>query len=382
VIDAPTVLSALVDRGVAEVTGVPCSYLTPLINRAASDPTVRYLPVTQEGEAVAIAAGCWLAGVTACVIGQNSGLGNQVNPLTSLTYPSRIPVPLIITWRGEPGRPDEPQHELLGAVTQPLLELMRIGWNLLPDDPADLAAVLDRGWTAMAAERLPYAFILRQGVMAAERLAEPAPRRPVVPDIVRHEAGGAPVTRVAALEYLLGVLPDTAAIISTTGKTSRELFTLADRPQHFYLVGAMGSASAVGLGAARHTERPVVVIDGDGAALMRLGMMATVGAHPATNLIHILLDNQVHDSTGGQHTLAAQVDFPALAAACGYAQVHDCGGSLVGLGDAVKAAQRDGGPCLVYLRIRPGSLAGLGRPDQHPADVARRFRDFLTGSRP
>lgn len=378
-IGASTLLAELSRRGVAEVTGVPCSYLTPLINRAASDPAVRYQPATHEGEAVALAAGSWLAGVTACVIGQNSGLGNMVNPLTSLNYPGRIPIPLIVTWRGEPGRPDEPQHELLGEITPTLLKLMQIGQAVLPAEAAELDGVLNEGWVAMERDQLPYAFILCEGVVAAESLAEPQPAVPTIPDIVRCGRPEAPPARIAALESLLGALPDTAAVVSTTGKTSRELFTLADRPQHFYLVGAMGSASAVGLGVALHTDRSVVVVDGDGAALMRLGTLATVGAYPAPNLLHVVLDNGVHDSTGGQRTLAAQVDFPALAAACGYEQVHDCGG-LASFGDALKVAQSGPGPAFVYLRISPGSLTGLGRPDVHPAEVARRFRAFVTGT--
>ncbi|MGC5011109.1 phosphonopyruvate decarboxylase [Streptosporangium sp. DT93] len=378
-IDARTLLGELTARGVSDVTGVPCSYLTPLINRVASDPAVGYLPATHEGEAVAVATGCWLAGVTAAVIAQNSGLGNMVNPLTSLNRPCAVPIPLVVTWRGEPGRPDEPQHGLMGAITPALLELLGIGHSVVPADPAGLTACLDAGWTAMRRERSPYAFVLREGVVAPEALDERIPPAPRVPGIVRHGRNGPVPGRAAALEHLLGVLPDTAAVVSTTGKTSRELHTLADRPQHFYMVGAMGSAAAVGLGVARHADRPVVVVDGDGAALMRLGTLATVAAHPTPNLTHVLLDNGVHDSTGGQRSLASQVDFPAMAAACGYAQVHDCD-DLVGFVDALKAAQADGGPAFVYLRIRPGSMSGLGRPDVHPSDVARRFRDFVTGA--
>ncbi|MEV0386705.1 thiamine pyrophosphate-dependent enzyme, partial [Nonomuraea sp. NPDC050643] len=193
--------------------------------------------------------------------------------------------------------------------------------------------------------------------------------------------GGAPPARADALERLLDALPGTAAVVSTTGKSSRELYTIADRPQHFYMVGAMGSAAAVGLGVARHTFRPVVVVDGDGAALMRLGTMAAVGAHASPNLTHVLLDNGVHDSTGGQRSLASQVDFPAVAAACGYARVHRCD-DLAGFEDALKAALAEPGPAFVHLRVRPGSMARLGRPRVHPSEVARRFRDFVTGTRP
>lgn len=377
-IDADDLLGGLIARGVVDVVGVPCSYLTPIINRVASGSAAGYLPVTHEGEAVAIAAGCWLAGATACVMGQNSGLGNMVNPLTSLNYPGRIPVPLIISWRGEPGRPDEPQHELMGAIMPGLLDLMRVGHAVIPAEPAEVDACLAVGWAEMHREQQSFAFILRDGVMAAQQLEEPSLAAPVTPVVSRSPRIRAAPTRSATLESLIGSLDDSAAVVSTTGKTSRELYTIADRPQHFYLVGAMGSASAVGLGVARHARRSVVVIDGDGAALMRLGTLATVGAHGAPNLIHVLLDNGVHDSTGGQQSLAAQVDFPAVARACGYARVYDCA-DLAEFTEAIKIAQVEAGPTFVYLAIRPGSIAELGRPAVSPAEVARRFRDFVTG---
>ncbi|MFI9504675.1 phosphonopyruvate decarboxylase [Nocardia sp. NPDC052566] len=378
VIGAGELVGGLVARGVVDVIGVPCSYLTPLINRVASGSAARYLPVTHEGEAVAIAAGCWLAGATACVIGQNSGLGNMVNPLTSLTDPSRIPVPLIVSRRGEPGFPDEPQHELMGAITPELLALMRVGHAVIPADAAGLDACLDRGWAEMDREQRPFAFVLRHGVLAAEGLDEPPFAGSPMSTVTDARKDRDAPTRMAALECLVGSLDDAAAVVSTTGKTSRELYTIADRPQHFYLVGAMGSASAVGLGVARHTHRPVVVIDGDGAALMRLGTLATVGAHAGPNLVHVLLDNRVHDSTGGQQSLAAQVDFPALAHACGYARVHDCA-DLDEFAEALQLAQAGYGPTFIYLMIRPGSIPELGRPTVRPPEVARRFKAFVTG---
>ena len=371
-------LAELAARGVREVTGVPCSHLTPLINRVASDPAVGYLRATHEGEALALAAGAWLAGTTCCVIAQNSGLGNMVNPLVSLIHPARIPVPLVVTWRGEPGRPDEPQHELQGAITGDLLDLVELTHSVVPAARDGLAPCLDAGWRAMSGRGLPHAFVLRAGVLAAEPLTEPPPADPFRPPVEDLGQPGAPTpTRSEALGRLLEVLPAEAGVVATTGKTGRELFTLADRPPHFYLVGAMGSASAVGLGASRHTRRPLVVLDGDGAALMRLGSLATVAAYGGPGLVHVLLDNQVHDSTGGQLSLAAQVDLPAVAAACGYRRVvraHDLGGLAAAVTDGVQGT----GPSFVYLRIAAGSLSDLGRPDLHPADVARRFRDFLT----
>jgi phosphonopyruvate decarboxylase len=154
-----------------------------------------------------------------------------------------------------------------------------------------------------------------------------------------------------------------------------ELFTLADRPQHFYQVGSMGGASGMALGVALNSTRPVFVLDGDGAALMKLGSFATIGAYRPDRLVHILLDNGVHDSTGGQATVSASVDFAAVALACGYAYAASCD-DLSGFRAALAQAA-EGGPALVHLRIAPGSMAKLGRPTVSPADVALRFRDFL-----
>ncbi|WAU78281.1 phosphonopyruvate decarboxylase (plasmid) [Streptomyces sp. Qhu-G9] len=376
-ISARFLLKQLSKRGVSEITGVPCSYLTPVINKVATDPAVRYLRATHEGEAVASATGSWLAGATTCVIAQNSGLGNMVNPLTSLNSPAGIPVPIIVTWRGEPGRPDEPQHELMGEITPDLLSLMRVPNAVLPSAVSEAEEVLRQGWEEMEDNSVPFAFVLRDGTVVAEELNEPPPIRLPAPHKVVKDAPAESPTRFAVLNALLETLPEHAAVISTTGKTSRELFTIADRPQNFYLVGAMGSASAVGLGVSRHTTRPVVVVDGDGAALMRLSTFAAIGSQAGPGLTHVLLDNGVHDSTGGQLSLAAYADFPAIAVACGYRRVYDCGDT----GEFMAALQeclRDAGPSLVYMKISPGSLPKLARPDVHPRDVARRFQEFLT----
>ncbi len=165
-------------------------------------------------------------------------------------------------------------------------------------------------------------------------------------------------------------------MIATTGKCGRELFTLADREQHLYQVGSMGGASGMALGLALNTPRPVIVLDGDGAALMKLGALATIGAYRPANLTHILLDNGVHDSTGGQATVSPGVDFAAIALACGYRYATSCD-SLQGFGAALRAADTLEGPKLIHLRIAPGSMDKLGRPTIAPAEVARRFKAFV-----
>ena len=357
-------------------TGVPCSFLTPLINGVLSDAALAYVGATSEGEAVAIAAGAWLAGRQTVTMFQNSGLGNAVNPLTSLNAPFRIPSLLVTTWRGQPGIPDEPQHALMGTITQDLLLLMGIEHEAFPSARESLTPSLAHAVARMQARSLPYAFVMAKDSVADETLHQT--QRPVPPPgrRARFGAGSAMTTRVAVLERFLALVDESTAVIATTGKCGRELFTLADRRQHFYLVGSMGGASAVGLGVALNTARSVAVLDGDGAALMKLGNLATIGAWQPRNLVHIVLDNGVHDSTGGQATVSASVDFAAIALACGYRYAASCAG-VEGFAEAWGEAVQGEKPALIHLRIAPGSLAKLGRPSVAPPDVARRFRNFL-----
>jgi phosphonopyruvate decarboxylase len=368
-------------RGFDFYTGVPCSYLTPLINGVLSSRGLSYVGAASEGEAVAIAAGAWLAGRQTVVMCQNSGLGNAVNPLTSLNTPFRIPTLFITTWRGQPGVPDEPQHVLMGQITHDLIALMRIAQSPFPATEAALGPALDQAVAHMAAEGLPYAFVMSKGDVADSALNQsPLPRPgPGAHDSFREE-GERPI-RSEALAKFLELTDDATAVIATTGKCGRELFTLADRKQHLYQVGSMGGATGMALGVALNTAKRTVVLDGDGAALMKLGTFATVGAYQPSNLIHILLDNGVHDSTGGQATVSASVDFAAIALACGYRYACNCE-TLAGFEAAWKRATAHPGPALIHLKIAPGSMDKLGRPTVSPAEVAQRFKAFLAEPAP
>jgi phosphonopyruvate decarboxylase len=377
-LDSRAFVDVLKARGYSFFSGVPCSFLTPLINEIAVGNAGNYVGATSEGEAIAIAAGAWLAGSAAVVLSQNSGLGNMVNPLTSLNHPFRIPILLLVTLRGEPGIGDEPQHELMGEITPSFFNLMGIKWRVLPDQIKDLETCVDEGIALMARLATSFAFIVRQGTFFDNELRESPVCRPPRGRLHDLTTGDPRPSRIDVLARLLLHLPPEAAIIATTGKCARELFTLADRPQHLYMVGAMGSASAVGLGVALHSRRRIVVLDGDGAALMRLGTLATIGATAPINLIHVVLDNGVHDSTGGQRTVSDAIDFGGVAAACGYAQVWSCD-STAGIASALDLALQENGPHLLHVRIAPGSIKKLGRPTVAPHEVARRFSDFLQG---
>ncbi len=363
-------------RGFNFYCGVPCSFLTPLINRVISDPKLNYVGAASEGEAVAIAAGAWLAGRKSVVMCQNSGLGNMINPLTSLNWPFRIPCLVIVTWRGQPGLKDEPQHELMGEITGAMLDVIRVPHAPFPSAENQIENALEIADAHMAESGLPSALIMQKGAVEMEPLNQPAPPVPPPGELDDRTTGDARPARAAALEAVLALAPEAAAIIATTGKTGRELFTLNDRAQQLYQVGSMGCAGAMGLGVALNTTRPVIVIDGDGAALMKMGALATIGAYAPENLVHLILDNGVHDSTGGQATVSPVVSFAATAQACGYRTSYLCD-TLAGFNDCLHAALAGPKPNLIHLRMAPGSMSPLGRPTIKPAEVARRFQDFL-----
>lgn len=374
-IDAGHFIAAALQRGFGLYTGVPCSYLTPFINHTINSGELRYIAAANEGDAVAIAAGAELGGRPAVVMFQNSGLGNAVNPLTSLTWTFRIPVLLIVTWRGEPGGyADEPQHELMGAITPQLLELMGIPWELFPDELSAIGPALDRAMAHMQAERRPYALVMRKGSVTNTPLSA-APKCPPPRLLTTVQRPEPVVQRHAVLAAIRAAAGDRDLLVATTGFTGRELYALGDTVNQLYMVGSMGCAVSVALGlAVARPDRRVVAIDGDGAALMRLGALTTVGAEAPPNLVHVLIDNRQHESTGGQATVSAGVDFCAIAAGAGYPSVMAAARAA-----DVQALLADRTPVLRFLHVPvlPGVPAGLPRPAMLPAAVAERFRAWL-----
>lgn len=367
-LDASAVADLFARAGFGPFTGVPCSFLGPLISALEAEHPDAYLAAANEGEAVAIAAGARLTGRRPVVILQNSGLGNAVNPLTSLCHTLRLPVLLLITWRGEPGHQDEPQHQLMGAITPDLLTSMRISHEEFPADRAAVGPALARAVAHMDCTGLPYAFLVHKGTLAPYARAQGEPR-PAAASMLRAEAIRTVVDAAA---------PDTL-VVATTGKTARELERDRDRPANLYVVGSMGCASSIGLGVALGApERDVVVLDGDGAALMRLEALATIGRQVPRRLLHIILDNESYESTGGQATFSASVDLCAVALACGYSTAAEVA-DTVGLRAASARARAAPGPHLVRVRIRPGSDPSLGRPALAPPEAAARFATAVAG---
>jgi len=357
--------------------GVPCSFLTPFINSVIDDPDMSYLSTANEGDAVAAATGAALAGERTVAMMQNSGLGNAVSPLSSLNWVFRIPVLLIVTLRGEPGLQDEPQHELMGQITGRILDELQIPWDWFPRDADSVEGALMVANWHMDRSGLPYAFIMKKGsVDTAELKTEWRPGSHPAPFGATDFRDGEPgLTRQEALAAVVDRTPeDESIVVGTTGYTGRELFAIADRPNQLYMVGSMGCASSFGLGLSLALPgKQVLVADGDGAALMRMGNLATVGAYGRDNFRHLVLDNGVHESTGGQSTVSRAISFAGVARACGYRQADE------GLEaeDVQRFLGAKVGPSLLHLKIRRGVPAGLPRPDVAPRQVKQRLMRHL-----
>lgn len=357
--------------------GVPCSFLTPFINSVIDDPGMTYISSANEGDAVAAATGAALAGQRSVAMMQNSGLGNAVSPLSSLNWVFRIPVLLIVTLRGEPGLADEPQHELMGQITGRLLDELQIPWDWFPRRADQVEGALTVANWQMERSGLPYALVMRKGSVEKSVLKtrwEPRARPESFPD-EGFRAGEAGLTRQQALEAVVAHTPEAdSVVIGTTGYTGRQLFAIADRPNQLYLVGSMGCASSLGLGLSLALpDRRVLVADGDGAALMRMGNLATSGAYGGDNFRHLVLDNAVHESTGGQSTVSPVVSFAAVAKACGYREA----GEALDRPELEAFLQGREGPALLHLRTRCGVPEGLPRPDVSPREVKQRLMRHL-----
>ena len=391
-IEAAQFVEAARRRGFTWYAGVPCSFLTPFINYVLQDPTLRYVSAANEGDAVALMAGAALGGARGVTMMQNSGLGNAVSPLTSLTWTFRLPQLLIVTWRGEPGVSDEPQHALMGPITPALLETMDIPWEPFPRDADAIEPALARAAAHMDATGRPYALVMQKGSVAPYPLDEAHTQRANAGTPQTDWRGatydGLP-SRRDALERVIAHTPlESTVVLASTGFCGRELYALDDRPNQLYMVGSMGCVMPLALGLAlARPDLHVVALDGDGAALMRMGAFATLGAYGPRNLTHLLLDNGAHDSTGGQATVSQHVSFAGVAAACGYAQAIE--GDDLSLVDTLFAqheqhAQKDEdggdprvGPRFARLTIRRGTPDNLPRPTIAPADVKTRLMHHI-----
>ena len=363
----------LADNNVDFFTGVPDSLLKQLC--LCIDDNVshdKHIIAANEGNAIALATGFHLgAGKIALVYMQNSGLGNAINPLLSLadTDVYSIPMVLIIGWRGEPGVKDEPQHVKQGKVQLDLLDSINLRYDIISADDTEWQQKITKGIDIAVSENRPYAIVVKKGTFEKY-------------NIVEDKVETALMTREEALEILLKQIPDDAVIVSTTGKTSREIFEIREKNNEphfkdFLTVGSMGHCSSIALGIAlAQPKRKVICIDGDGAFLMHMGSLATIGKSQPSNFYHILMNNYVHESVGGQKTVIDSIDVIGIVKSTNYKDINSIGTPdelLKNLGDFFN----NSGPSFLEIKLKPGSRTDLGRPTIKPIDNKRNLIEFL-----
>lgn len=368
------VFNTLRERGVHFFTGVPDSLLKEFCAYIMDNTSSReHIIAANEGNAVALAAGHFLAtGQVGLVYMQNSGLGNAINPLLSLADREvyGIPMLLMIGWRGEPGVPDEPQHSKQGRVMVAMLDAMEIPHFTLSADTEDVVALIELALNNARSQSTPLALIVKKGAFSAYSLS------------ARVESDFS-MTREQAIRTIVDGLTDNHFVVSTTGKTSRELYEYRKsigeaNDRDFLTVGSMGHASSIAqaLAQAAPHGRRVVCIDGDGSLLMHLGAVAVIAQGATNNFLHIVINNGAHDSVGGQPTVAQHINLPGIAKACGYkyAETVECRPALT---DAIDRYSQLDGPCMLEVQVRSGCRNNLGRPQRSPRENRDAFMSQL-----
>ncbi len=370
---ASKVLLQLESMGIDTIAGVPDSTLKQFCDGLQTyKGSLRHYVTVNEGAAVGVAIGTYLAsGKPACVYMQNSGIGNIVNPLASLVNGDVYGVPMlfIVGWRGEPGVKDEPQHVFQGKITCELFETLAVTYSVIDQNTSEeeMEAILqEAGLVLERGEQ--FAIIVKKGTFEKE-----APFS---------WSNGNPMEREEVLGHILQALPRETAIVSTTGKISRELYEQSDRiygnhENLFMTVGGMGHASMIALGvAAKRPDKTVVCIDGDGAALMHMGAMPFIASQGLENFYHIVINNMAHESVGAMPTGCQQTSFADIAGAAGY-RVVDKFKTLGEVDQIGKRILEEKGPVLFEIPVALGARADLGRPKESAKENKETFMECL-----
>lgn len=370
---ASNLLSQLENMGFDTIAGVPDSTLKQFCDGVQTyEGNLKHYVTANEGAAVAVGIGAYLAsGKPACVYMQNSGIGNMVNPLASLANGDVYGVPMlfIVGWRGEPGVKDEPQHVFQGKITCELFETLAVTYSVIDQNTTqeEMAAILQEAGNIL--ERGDqFAIIVKKGTFEKEE--------PFTWD------NGNPMEREEVLGRILQALPRDTAIVSTTGKISRELYEQSDKiygshENLFMTVGGMGHASMIALGVAgKRPDKTVVCIDGDGAVLMHMGALPLIATQAPKNFYHIVINNMAHESVGAMPTGCQQTSFAEVARAAGYKTVDKLETLEVvdQIGTRIQEAE---GPVLFEIPVSLGARSDLGRPKESARQNKEIFMDFL-----
>ncbi|MBY9019049.1 MAG: phosphonopyruvate decarboxylase [Candidatus Lokiarchaeota archaeon] len=356
-------------------TGIPDSTFKEWIKFIIkNDPdSLQNIVACNECEAIAIATGYHLAtNKIGIVYMQNSGLGKTVNPLTSLCDKDvySIPILMMIGWRGEPGIKDAPQHKKMGKITLSLLDTLQIPYKILEPDIKLIQKHVSEAIIYLKEHKGPFALIIRPNLFQKYS------------DIELSE-NTFEISREEAITFLMENLTSDDIIISSTGHLSRELYEYREKREKdhyksFYNIGSMGCASSIGLGIAlQKPNKKIVVFDGDGAAIMQFGTFTSVGKYKPKNFIHVIFNNNTHESTGGQPTNSDSVNFCKVALASNYNSAYLIN-TLVELSGIIPEVKKGEGPILIVINIKRGTKANLKRPHRNPEEYKEDFMKFLT----
>lgn len=365
----------LKEKGFTFFTGIPDSTFKNFLKFIADNDNkcLQNLIACNECESIALSAGYYLAtNKIAVVYMQNSGLGKAVNPLTSLCDPDvySIPVLLMIGWRGEPEKNDAPQHKKMGRIMLSLLETLEIPYSILKPDLKYIESELNKAIEYFNTINGPYAFIIRSDFFQKYEMKT-------------IQINNCELTREEAIELIMDNLNENEIIISTTGYTSREVYEFREKREKdhfksFYNIGSMGCASSIGLSIAiQKPNKKIIVFDGDGATIMQMGTFTTIGKNTPANFVHIIFDNHVHETTGGQPSNSISANFLQIALACNYKY-----GKIVRtkteLFDVIKVIKNKEGPLIIAVQVKMGTRPNLKRPEKAPKYYKENLLKFLT----
>ena len=364
----------LAEKNIRFFTGVPDSLLKEFCLAVDDNLSCKnHIIAANEGSSIAIGAGYhFSSGLVPLVYMQNSGLGNAVNPLLSLCDKEvySVPILLMIGWRGEPGVKDEPQHVKQGKIQIELLNIMDIPYEIVSkENVIDYKIKIANLLEIARLEDRPVSLVIKKGTF--EKYDN---KTKVEPNNY--------MSREDALEIILDKLDKDAVIVSTTGKTSREIFEIRSRngqshQQDFLTVGSMGHCSSIALGIAlEKPDRQVVCIDGDGAMIMHMGSLTNIASAKPRNFYHILINNEAHESVGGQSTSATFINLAELVKANGYQFISTVSDKKL-LRNNFEKFINVSGPNFLEVKVKVGSRSDLGRPTTSPINNKKSFMKFL-----
>lgn len=363
---------ALNSKGVTFFAGVPdsllknfCAYVSDFSSRKD------HIIAANEGSAVGLGIGYHLAtGKTPLIYLQNSGLGNIVNPLLSLADKDvySIPMVILIGWRGQPGIKDEPQHVKQGRVMTDMLDAMEVPYAQIGTDLETAKNAIDKAVKYTSENHAPFALLVEKNAFDKHSFMLPKEQLEL--------------SREASIAAIAEEVPEDAVIVATTGMASRELFESRvknnqSNSRDFLTVGGMGHASQIALGVAlNQPDRPVVCIDGDGAAIMHMGGFTSIGQQAPDNLLHILINNGVHGSVGGQPTVAREIDFINIVKASLYKNAVSVE-SETKLRQGINSALKLNKLAFIEVNVRTGNRSDLGRPTATPQQNKESLMRFM-----